>query len=100
MLVVGCRDDDSVDVLAGKQVLIIFIDIYFHLLFAFRLVVFLDATHETVTLDVIDVAACQHPHIVKCHKGAQQIHRLLTQTDEAEVQLAVGRLRGRWGRSC
>ena len=106
VLMVGCSDNHSVDVLSGQQVLVVLIDIHLHLLLALRPVELLHSTLEAVALDVIDIAASQHTHVVERHEGAQQIHRLLPKPDETQVDFPVGRRAlldfpvGRLGRSC
>ena len=92
MLMIGRRNNNRVDILASQKVLIILINIDFHLLFALLLVVVLNTAHEAVTLYVIHVTACQYAHVVKGHKCAQQIHGLLPEANETKVHFSISRL--------
>lgn len=90
VLVVGCRDHDGVDVVPREQVLIILVQVDLAFLPVLG-VIFLHALLEAGSFDVVDVASCQHADAVDRKEARQQVHRLLTETDEADADRIVGR---------
>lgn len=90
VLVVGCRDYDGVDVVPREQVLIILVQVDLAFLPVLG-VIFLHALLEAGSFDVVDVASCQHADAVDRKEARQQVHRLLTETDEADADRIVGR---------
>ena len=90
MPVVGSGDYHCVDVLPCQKVLVILIHRRSGFLDALALIVLGHPLGKAVALDVVDVTAGQHMHVVHLHEAAEQIHRLLSETDETHADLVAG----------
>lgn len=90
MPVVRSGDDDSVDILAGKKIVVIDIHGRSGLLKTFLLIVLGNDVLETVAFDVIDIATGNYQHIFHVDETAEKVVGLLTKSDETESDLVVG----------
>ena len=97
VLVVGRGDDHGVDVRTGQQVLVVLIHIHLHLALSLGAVVVFYALGKAVALHIVHVAAGHHAHVIHADEALQQVHRLLSQADKAQLHFAVGSFLGRFG---
>ena len=88
MLVVGRGDNHGVDILTGQNLLVADIHVEFVLDAVVRIIL-VHAALETVTLDIVDVAAGYDAYIGDGDESAHQIYGLLAQSDEADVDLII-----------
>ena len=100
MLVVRNSDHDGVDIGTGKEILVVLIDIYLHLLLSLLLIVLRHSLYKAVPLDVIDITSGNHSNIIHRHEAIEEIHGLLAETDEAHGDLSIGGFFRCYCRSC
>ena len=84
VVMVRCGDHHRIDVGPGENILVIFIGLDFRL-DSFRSIVFSNAAVETFPFDVVNIRSRYDAYAVDRQEAVQQIHGLLSQSDEAEA---------------